>query len=305
MKSTVKAQKWSEIKTLAVSSILTNNAAFNEFFSRKGGFIKKSFILCTGTPGAGKTTLMVNIMEWCPEIVSYFYSREASGSDVKEQIGELITHNNANFSDRHNCSNFDAFMDDIEKMDAKLVIVDSLQAIASEDYPTMNVDTAINNMRIRLTRFAEDHDAVVIAIGHVTKEGVFAGANMLMQMCHIHFELDASESKQGIRKMTFGQKNRKGDVTKVLYYEIHDGKISVFTPDEYQDKLNPISKVDFVKNIEQTLKAFEKVGKNNASFVVEWNAVKKQLLVKAQGNKMQFIADQIMLMPTYIAKYGF
>ncbi|MGK3946572.1 DNA/RNA helicase domain-containing protein, partial [Streptomyces caeruleatus] len=81
-----------------------------------------SIIFVTGTSGAGKTTLMVNIMEWYKNFVSYFYSREMYANSIRAQVNDFVKHKNAFVSDKNSCSNFDAFMVDLDKVKPKIVI---------------------------------------------------------------------------------------------------------------------------------------------------------------------------------------
>jgi hypothetical protein len=83
-----------------------------------------------------------------------------------------------------------------------------------------------------LTSYIKKRKGVLFIIGHNTKAGEFAGANENMQMVDAHMVLEY-DKKTGIRKIYWGQKNRKGPMG-TLYYEIKDGKILYFLPEEYE-----------------------------------------------------------------------
>jgi hypothetical protein len=99
----------------------------------------------------------------------------------------------------------------------------------------MTKDDAVENIRQKLTTYIKKREGVLFIIGHNTKEGEFAGKNTNMQMVDAHMVLEY-DKKTGIRKMYWGQKNRKGPM-KTMYYEIHNGEIIYFNPEEYENKI--------------------------------------------------------------------
>ncbi len=224
---------FNDIKVSKNRSILTTNPKFNAFFSRFGGMVCKSVIFVTGTSGAGKTTTLVNLMEWTPDVDSVFYARECDLDEIKDQIRPFeVTNEKAFFADEKVFSHFDNFLTYLEEKKPLIVMVDSLQAIADADFPDMNSDKAAAYIRLKLTQYIKKRKGVLFLIGHNTKEGEFAGKNKNMQMVDAHMVLEY-DKKSGIRKIYWGQKNRKGPMTS-MYYEIKDGQIVYFNPEEYQ-----------------------------------------------------------------------
>lgn len=250
---------FSEIKENTDVSILTTNDKFNQWFSRYspnakkpkfGGLVRKSVVFVTGSSGAGKTTTMFNIMNWMPKVKSSFYARECDLDEIKDQINPFeISHNNAQFSDVNIYPHFNDFMNHLERDQPEIVMVDSLQAIADSDFIEMGEDQAIKYIRQELTKYIKKRGGVLFIIGHNTKEGEFAGKNKNMQMVDAHMVLEY-DKKTNVRKMFWGQKNRKGPM-KTMYYEIQDGTIVYFTPEEYAiQKSNEIEDVVAIPNLE-------------------------------------------------------
>jgi len=231
-------------------SILTSNDKFNQWFSRYapeaerpklGGMVKKSVIFVTGSSGAGKTTTMANIMSWTPNVSSIFYARECNLDEIKDQLNPFnISHSNALFADNTIFPKFKDFMDYLYESQPEMVMVDSLQAIASDEYRDfdMNKDDAADYIRQELTKYIKQRGGVLFLIGHNTKEGEFAGKNTNMQMVDAHMVLEY-DKKNNVRKIYWGQKNRKGPMSS-MYYEIQDGKIIYFTNEEYVHKIDKI-----------------------------------------------------------------
>jgi RecA-family ATPase len=80
------------------------------------------------------------------------------------------------------CPTLDCFIKEIDRECPKLVIVDSLQVIMKEDYRGVSADVSVFQIIQKLRDWTEKNDAILIIIGHVTKEGEFEGKNTIKQM---------------------------------------------------------------------------------------------------------------------------
>jgi len=224
------------------SSILTTNDKFNQWFSRYtplalkpkfGGMVRKSVVFLTGTSGAGKTTLAFNVIGWTPSVVSSFYARECDLDEIKEQLSPFeVTHDNVHCSDKNIYPHFNDFLEHLERDQPEIVFIDSLQAIANDDFIEMGEDAGVAHIRKVLTEYIKKRRGVLFLIGHNTKEGEFAGKNKNMQMVDAHIIMECDDIT-GVRKIYWGKKNRKGP-KKSMFYEIQDGTIQFFNPNEYQ-----------------------------------------------------------------------
>lgn len=282
--------------------IKTGNLKFDSWFSRDNGQLLSTIQLVTGTSGAGKTTLMINLLQWYVNYKSAFYSREMKMSRIMRQVRGLLTNTQAELCDKSSHTNFDEFMEFLNEEKPTVVVVDSMQAIAAQDYPEMNIDDASSIIRNTLTAWAQENNAVCFLIGHNTKDGEFAGKNTHMQMVDAHMVLE-KDKKTGVRKMYWGQKNRNGE-DKTLYYEINDGKILFFTEEEYADKLTPTDgPISLMKQVTQMIKSYEKSVKNDL-FQQELAAGHKLYKEINKHNSIRYMADMIVLTTNLLNKYG-
>jgi predicted ATP-dependent serine protease len=90
----MKSKSFGDIKVVNEKTIMTGNQMFDKWFSKDGGIVPGSIIFVTGTSGAGKTTLMINLMNWLKNNKSSFYSREMSISSLKQQVKDYNFKNN-------------------------------------------------------------------------------------------------------------------------------------------------------------------------------------------------------------------
>lgn len=301
-----KALNFSEIGVDNDKTLKTGNDKFDSWFSRRGGVVLGTVIFVTGTSGAGKTTLMINLMEWFKDVKSYFYSREMSKKAVKDQIGDnFVTNPEAFFMDENEAENFELFMKEVEEAKPTVLIIDSLQAIAMADYPGMNRDEACDMIRIRLTKWAQDNNSVCFIIGHNTKENDFAGKNTIMQMVDAHMVLEY-DKKTNTRQISWGNKNRKGPMGS-MYYEINDGSIEFFTNEEYAAKLNKLNNLSFIdviaSHIEYFIKGIDKNNENYDSFLKELKIAKSQSLKRNKEKNVFYYSELLVLTNQLIEKY--
>jgi predicted ATP-dependent serine protease len=215
--------KVNQINPTQEPTIKTGQEIFDKWFSRFGGMVIGSAIYVSGTSGAGKSTLMMNIMSWVKEFATCIYSREMTASALKEQVSSLYFSENVHMADEESCVNFDEFMKDIEELKPKIIIIDSLQVIAKEDFLEMSESDACYHIIKKLRDYIKKNNAVLFLIGHNTKEGEFAGKNTIIQMMDAHIDM-VYDKKTNARTMSWGQKNRKGPMGSIPYF-IDNGKI--------------------------------------------------------------------------------
>jgi len=226
-------------------SLKTGQTDFDAWFSRNGGMVLGSAIYVSGTSGAGKTTLMANIMTWVKDVVSVIYSREMLSEHLLNQVKDLDFSNNANICDINDYKTFQDFMKEIWIIKPKILIIDSLQVIAKEDYVMNDIcseEKACYLIIKELREYTSQNNAVLFLIGHNTKDGEFAGVNTIMQMMDAHIDM-VFDKKTGIRKMNWGVKNRKGPSDKSLEYSIENSKIVFKKEDDFLSEYRPYTEL--------------------------------------------------------------
>jgi DNA repair protein RadA/Sms len=305
----MKSVNFKEIKISKEPTLKTGIKVFDKWFSNEGGMVLPSAIFLTGSSGAGKTTLMINLMKWLKGTITSIYLREMTKESVKGQTKNIVfDHDNAFVSDKSTCNTFEEYLKELDEIKPKVVIIDSLQAIAMEDYAHLSLEEACNFISSTLRDWINKNNAVLFLVGHVTKDDTFAGRNTIMQFMDGHVEM-IFHKKEGYRTIAWGQKNRKGPMG-TLYYTFGEKGIEFFTEEEWEEKNKP-EKKSFLNCISSSIgNYFEKIDNkkpNYKDFLKEFNKESSKIEKNYNEEKisgLEFVLEYIKLMNGLEEKYN-
>lgn len=279
----MKSVNYSDVQIKADLTIKTGNENFDSFLSNDGGFVEKSAIFLTGTPGAGKTTLAIILQRLLKYYKTSLYSREMTASSVKAQMKRYnIEHSNAYIADKEMCPTLNSFIDELNELRPKVVIIDSLQVVMKEDYAGVSADVSGFEIIQKLRAWTDKNDAVLIVVGHVNKDGEFEGRNTIQHMFDAHMEM-IFDKKKKTRTLSWA-KNRFGAVEKVLYYEFGKDSMVFYTKEEFDNIKNGKKLEDYISEAISTF--IESLDKNNSNY----KALKKELIEKINELSMTEIS---------------
>lgn len=210
--------------------VSTNISEFDRILG--GGFVQGSLVLLAGDPGIGKSTITLQTCgELCKNGKKVLYiSAEESASQVKLRAERLnISEDKLYIYPQTNMENIKI---QIEEIMPDFVVVDSIQAIYSNNVPSSAGSVSqIRECCNLLMHIAKSKNITTIVIGHVTKDGNIAGPKVLEHMVDtvIYFEGDKYKSYRILRSM----KNRFGNTAEVGIFEMAaDGLRCVSNPNE-------------------------------------------------------------------------
>jgi predicted ATP-dependent serine protease len=299
----IKSKKLEDISIESEPTILTGNEKLDKWFSSDGGIVKGTSIFMTGTPGAGKTTFLMYLIKILKDQTIYLYERETLMSKVRVQTANLnVVNKNAFFADKNDVKNFNEFLKEIDEIKPSIVMVDSLQAIADEDFPELSGVEARILVLNTLRKWCEDNNSTLILIGHNTKDGEFAGENKIMQYCDAHIEMVFNQ-ESGERIMSWGIKNRKGPMGK-LFYEITETNFEIY--DENEWKIKKINKntnnleLGLYNFLETYFKFLNKKNIHYDDFVKEYKNQEKKIRKRHSTDSFEYIHELLNL--TYYLK---
>jgi DNA repair protein RadA/Sms len=220
----------SDVKTVSKLRTNTNIEEFDRILG--GGIVTGSAVLVGGTPGIGKSTLLLQICQKFSEqgCVSLYVTGEESTAQIKLRADRLNVSSKNIFLVAEN--NLDVILEHIRKISPKLVIIDSVQAMFKpilESSP--GTVSQVRQCANELIQASKKTESSVFLVGHVTKQGVIAGPKVLEHLVDtvLYFEGEKFMSFRILRAV----KNRFGPTNEIGIFEMRtSGLREVSDPSE-------------------------------------------------------------------------
>jgi len=196
-----------------------------------GGLVKGSLLLLGGEPGIGKSTLILQI---CDKIKAEGKVLYVSGEESAEQIKLRADRLNINNDDILFLgeTDIDLIENSIVDVMPKLVIIDSIQTMYSEDITSAAGSVSqVREITARIMRICKSKGITTIIIGHVTKDGNIAGPRVLEHMVDtvLYLEGERYFSYRILRTV----KNRFGSTNEIGMFEMQDiGMCEITNPSQ-------------------------------------------------------------------------
>ncbi|CAA6809448.1 MAG: DNA repair protein RadA [uncultured Sulfurovum sp.] len=185
-----------------------------------GGIVPGSLTLIGGSPGVGKSTLLLKIAgNLAREKQKVLYvSGEESAGQIKLRANRLeANHDNLYLLSEINLS---SVISEISNQNYELIVIDSIQTLYSEETPSSPGSvTQVRTITFDLMRIAKSLHIPIFIIGHITKDGSIAGPRVLEHMVDtvLYFEGDTNSDLRLLR----GFKNRFGATNEVGIFEMN------------------------------------------------------------------------------------
>ena len=191
-----------------------------------GGIVPGSLTLIGGSPGVGKSTLLLkvgaNIASLNKDVL--YVTGEESTSQIKLRANRLKANHDALYLLSE--IRLEQILVELEHRKYDFLIIDSIQTIYSENISSAPGSvTQVRQITFELMRIAKERDIAIFIIGHITKEGSIAGPRVLEHMVDtvLYFEGDSSQELRILR----GFKNRFGPTSEIGVFEMRaEGLVS-------------------------------------------------------------------------------
>ena len=194
-----------------------------------GGFVNGSLTLLGGEPGIGKSTLILQICDKINVDGKVLYvSGEESAEQIKIRADRLnIKNDNIMFLGETDITSIET---NIEKLEPKFVIIDSIQTMYSDDITSAPGSVSqVREITARIMKMCKMKGITTVIIGHVTKDGTIAGPRVLEHMVDtvLYIEGERYFSYRVLR----GVKNRFGSTNEIGMFEMqNEGMVEINNP---------------------------------------------------------------------------
>jgi DNA repair protein RadA/Sms len=192
------------------------------------GFTPSAVTFFTGTPGSGKTTMMLKMADSLTKqgAVVVFNTAEESLFQIK-LVAERLNLRHGFIAGQE--SHVPTLLKNCDKLRTKnpgkpfFLIVDSLQTLDDGKYGKGHINTQSAKRALGLiTDYCKEHYCNAIVIGQVSKSGQFAGSNTLKHMVDSMMTLTIEEKDPDLRGCRVLQmiKNRFGGAGSSYFLEL-------------------------------------------------------------------------------------
>lgn len=182
-----------------------------------GGIVRGSVVLIGGTPGAGKSTILLQAIANAAQCgLSVLY---VSGEESLQQIAEraqrlgLNAHSIKMLAETSVQRICDCV--DIEK--SEILIIDSIQVMHTVDSDTAPGSVSqVRESASYLTQYAKKNNISIFMVGHVTKDQSLAGPMTLSHIVDVQVLLSATDDAR--YRVLRSDKNRFGSVGELGFF---------------------------------------------------------------------------------------
>ena len=196
-----------------------------------GGAVIGSLVLVGGSPGIGKSTLLMQICGLMDSSLKTLYvSAEESERQIKMRAERLGVRHSGVFVLAQ--TEISEILTVYEELKPDILIIDSIQTLYNPEITgTPGSVGQVKDCATALLRLSKDAGVTVFLVGHVNKEGAIAGPKVLEHMvdCVLYFEGERSLNYRILR----AAKNRFGSTNEIGVFEMLDsGLCEVLNPSE-------------------------------------------------------------------------
>ena len=184
-----------------------------------GGIVPGSLILIGGSPGVGKSTLLLKIAGNVAKSgkKALYVSGEESPGQIKIRANRL----KANSDNLYLLAEIklENILLELNANRYDVLIIDSIQTLYSTKLTSAPGSVSqVREITFELMRWGKETQTAIFIIGHITKEGSIAGPRILEHMVDtvLYFEGDSNKELRLLR----GFKNRFGSTSEVGIFEM-------------------------------------------------------------------------------------
>ncbi len=198
--------------------LATGSAEFDRVLG--GGVVSGQVVLIGGDPGVGKSTLLLQVLTGMSTAHRTLY---VSGEESADQIALRARRLQLESDTLQLLAEvqLEKILAALDSARPEIAVIDSIQTLFSESLTSAPGSVAqVRECVAQLARYAKQSGAIVVLVGHVTKEGALAGPRVVEHIVDtvLYFEGDTQSSFRLIRAF----KNRFGPVNELGVFAMTD-----------------------------------------------------------------------------------
>ena len=222
---------FSEIQTQSPETFSSGLKEFDRVIG--GGLVPGAFVLLGGSPGVGKSTLLLQICGYISENKKkvLYISAEENPSQTALRAHRL------NIDKPYLLFFSESSLEDIlfhaEKEKPSVLIVDSIQTVYLKSLTSApGTVSQVRECAGLLMNYAKAAGVTVIIVGHVTKDGSLAGPRVLEHLLDTVLSIEGESESQC--RILRSSKNRFGPTNEMAVFEMNEeGLKEVSNPSEF------------------------------------------------------------------------
>jgi len=195
-----------------------------------GGIVAGSVLLLAGTPGIGKSTLALRLLDCLSRDLPVLYcSAEESAAQIKAHAARLDASSEIMLIASTDATEVIAAA---QAARPALLVVDSAQTIALADVEgSPGSPSQVRECALAITRYAKESGCAVVLVGHVTKDGAIGGPKVLEHIVDVVLYFEGE--RLGPHRVLRATKNRFGATDAVCVFAMdEDGLREVHDPSQ-------------------------------------------------------------------------
>ena len=198
-----------------------------------GGLVPGGVILFGGEPGIGKSTLLLQIARGFAQNHGdvLYISGEESASQIKLRATRLdVSSDNIYVLSEQRLH---LITEAVKKIKPVLLIIDSIQTVVSDSVPgEAGSVRQVRETSAELTRLTKKLEMATFLIGHITKEGAFAGPKTVEHLVDVAIYLEGNRGEDV--RILRSVKNRFGGTDEVVVLQMQSaGLITIADPSRF------------------------------------------------------------------------
>jgi DNA repair protein RadA/Sms len=186
-----------------------------------GGLVRGAVLLVAGEPGIGKSTLLLDVAARAArqDQTVLYVSGEESAAQIRMRAERIEAMARNLFLAAE--TDLATVLGQIDKLSPDLVIIDSVQTIASGEVEGAAGNVSqIREVAASLIQLAKTRGISIILVGHVTKDGSIAGPRVLEHLVDVVIQFEGERHSR--LRLVRAVKNRYGPTDEVGCFDLSD-----------------------------------------------------------------------------------